>query len=109
MRGRSPAGIWSRSALPEVVPVFQVLDEPRILRLPPEHLPGDLAGDRVVHPDGPPRVRGLGDTAAALAARTCMIIMQVAFAQWVDNPDQIPFQQRARDALAQLREIAVAG
>ena len=38
-----------------------------------------------------------------------MIIMQVAFAQWVDDPDQIPFQQRARDALAQLREIAVAG
>jgi AcrR family transcriptional regulator len=55
------------------------------------------------------RARGLGDTAATLAARTCMIIMQVAFEQWVDGPDQTPFQQIARDALAQLREIAATG
>jgi hypothetical protein len=54
------------------------------------------------------RARGLGNTAAALAARTGMIIMQVAFEQWVDDPDQAPFQQIASDALAQLREIAAA-
>src|SRR3979409_1207658 len=39
-----------RSALPEVVPVLQVLDEPRMRRLPPEHLPRHLTGGRVVHP-----------------------------------------------------------
>jgi len=55
------------------------------------------------------RARGLGDTAATLAARTCTTIMHVAFEQWVDDPDQAPFQQIARDALAQLREIASAG
>jgi AcrR family transcriptional regulator len=55
------------------------------------------------------RARGLGDTAATLAARTCTIIMQVAFEQWVDDPNRAPFQRIARDALAQLREIAAAG
>jgi AcrR family transcriptional regulator len=55
------------------------------------------------------RARGLGDTAATVAARTCMIIMQITFEQWVDNPDQAPFRQIAGDALAQLREIASAG
>jgi AcrR family transcriptional regulator len=55
------------------------------------------------------RERGLGDTAATLAARTCLIIMQVAFEQWVDDPNQTPFKQIASDALAQLREIAAAG
>src|SRR5579875_2125261 len=39
-----------RSALPEVVAVLQVLEEPRMRRLPSEHLPRHLAGDRVVHP-----------------------------------------------------------
>jgi hypothetical protein len=55
------------------------------------------------------RARGLGDTAAALAARTCMIVMQVTLEQWVDDPDRTPFEQIARDALAQLREIAATG
>jgi AcrR family transcriptional regulator len=55
------------------------------------------------------RARGLGDTPATLAARTGMITMQVAFEQWVDDPDRTPFQQVAHDALAQLREIAVTG
>jgi AcrR family transcriptional regulator len=54
------------------------------------------------------RARGLGDTAATVAARTGMIIMQVAFEQWVDDPDQQPFQQIAREALAELREFAAA-
>jgi AcrR family transcriptional regulator len=53
--------------------------------------------------------RGLGDAAATLAARTCLVVMQVAFEQWVDEPDRAPFQQVARDALAQLRQIAAAG
>jgi AcrR family transcriptional regulator len=52
------------------------------------------------------RARGLGDTAAALAARTGIIVMQLAFEQWVNDPHQAPFQQIARDALGQLREIA---
>jgi AcrR family transcriptional regulator len=55
------------------------------------------------------RARGLGDTAAALAARTCMIVMQVTLEQWIDDPARTPFQQIAQDALAQLREIASTG
>jgi AcrR family transcriptional regulator len=55
------------------------------------------------------RARGFGDTAAALAALMGTTIMHVAFEQWVDDPNQAPFQQIARDALAQLREIAVSG
>jgi AcrR family transcriptional regulator len=55
------------------------------------------------------RARGLGDTAAALAARTGTTVMQLAWEQWVDDPDQTPFQQIARDALVQLKEIAATG
>jgi AcrR family transcriptional regulator len=55
------------------------------------------------------RGRGFGDTAATLAAHTGTTIMHVAFVQWVNDPDQPPFQQIARDALAQLREIASTG
>ena len=55
------------------------------------------------------RGRGLSDTAATLAAHTGITIMHVAFEQWVDDPNQTPFQQIARDALAQLREIASTG
>jgi hypothetical protein len=42
------------------------------------------------------------------AALTGITIMHVAFEQWVDDPNRTPFQQIARDALAQLREIATA-
>jgi AcrR family transcriptional regulator len=52
------------------------------------------------------RARGIGDTAAALAARTCIIVMQFTYERWAGDPDQAPFRQIARDALAQLREIA---
>jgi AcrR family transcriptional regulator len=55
------------------------------------------------------RARGLGETAAALTAWTGTSILHVAFEQWVEDPDQTPFQQIARDALAQLREIAATG
>jgi AcrR family transcriptional regulator len=55
------------------------------------------------------RARGFGDPAATLAAWTGTTTMHVAFEQWVDDPDQTPFQQIARDALAQLREIATTG
>ena len=55
------------------------------------------------------RARGVGDTAATLAARTGTTIMGLAFEQWVDDPARRPFRQIARDALAQLREIASAG
>jgi AcrR family transcriptional regulator len=55
------------------------------------------------------RGRGLGDTAAALAAFTGTTVMHVAFVQWVGDPDQAPFQQIARDALTQLRELAATG
>ena len=55
------------------------------------------------------RARGLGDTAAALAALTGTTVMHVAYEQWVDDPNHTPFGQIARDALAQLREIAAAG
>jgi len=53
--------------------------------------------------------RGFGDTAASLAALMGTTILHVAFEQWVDDPDQTPYQQIARDALAQLREIAATG
>jgi hypothetical protein len=65
------------------VPVLQVLDEPRMRRLrlaPSSRYP---------------------DTGAT--------VMHVAFQQWVSDPSQAPFQPIARDALAQLREIASAG
>jgi AcrR family transcriptional regulator len=55
------------------------------------------------------RARGIGDTAAALAARTGATVMHIAFEQWVDDPAPTPFQQFARDALAELREIAATG
>jgi AcrR family transcriptional regulator len=54
------------------------------------------------------RARGFGETAADLAAHTGTTVMHVAFVQWVDDPDRTPFQQIARNALAQLREIASA-
>jgi AcrR family transcriptional regulator len=53
--------------------------------------------------------RGLGDTAATLAAHTGVTIMHVTFEQWVDDPNARPFQQVAMDALAELREIACPG
>jgi len=55
------------------------------------------------------RARGLGDTAANLAALAGTTVMHVAYEQWVDDPNHTPFGQIARDALAQLREIAAAG
>jgi AcrR family transcriptional regulator len=55
------------------------------------------------------RARGLDDTPAVLAAHTGVTIMHVAFEQWICDPDKAPFQQVARDALAQLRLLAAAG
>jgi AcrR family transcriptional regulator len=55
------------------------------------------------------RARGLGDTAATITAWTAATIMHVAFEQWVDDANQAPFKQVARDALAQLTEIVSAG
>ena len=55
------------------------------------------------------RARGFGDTAAILAAHMGITVMHVAFGQWVDDPDHAPFRQIARDALAQLGEIARTG
>ncbi len=55
------------------------------------------------------RARGLSDTAASLAAHMGTTIMHVAVEQWVGDSNQTPFQQIARDALAQLREISATG
>jgi AcrR family transcriptional regulator len=55
------------------------------------------------------RARGFDDTAATLAALTGTTVMHVAFEQWVGDPDQAPFEQIAREALARLRELAAAG
>jgi AcrR family transcriptional regulator len=55
------------------------------------------------------RARGFEDTTAALAALTGTTVMRVAFEKWVGDPDQAPFEQIAREALAQLRELAAAG
>jgi AcrR family transcriptional regulator len=51
------------------------------------------------------RARGLGSTDAVLAARAGTLVMQATFERWVDNPDQAPFRQIARQALAELREL----
>jgi AcrR family transcriptional regulator len=51
------------------------------------------------------RGRGLGGTAADLAARTGTTIMNVAFVHWVNDPHKTPFQQTAKDVLAQFREL----
>ena len=55
------------------------------------------------------RARGVGETAAALAAWTGTTVMHVAFEQWVGDPARAPFERIARDALAELREITAAG
>jgi AcrR family transcriptional regulator len=55
------------------------------------------------------RARGFDDTTAALAAHTGTTLMHVAFVQWVNDPNQTPYQQIAREALARLREVAAAG
>lgn len=55
------------------------------------------------------RARGFDDTVASLAALTGTTILHVAYEQWVDDPARIPFAQLARDALAQLKELAAAG
>ncbi|MGH3167897.1 MAG: TetR family transcriptional regulator, partial [Trebonia sp.] len=55
------------------------------------------------------RARGIGDTAAALAARTGTTIMHITFQQWVDDPARTPFQQIARNTLTELRQIATVG
>jgi hypothetical protein len=55
------------------------------------------------------RARGFEDTTATLAALTGTTVMRVAFEKWVGDPDGAPFEQIARDALAQLRELAAAG
>lgn len=55
------------------------------------------------------RARGFDDTAAALTVGMGTIVMRVAFQQWIDDPDQTPFQRIVRAALAQFREIASAG
>ena len=54
------------------------------------------------------RARGIEDTAATLAARTGATVMGLAFEQWVRAPGQATFAQVARDALAQLRDLATA-
>jgi AcrR family transcriptional regulator len=55
------------------------------------------------------RARGIDGTAATLAAQLGTSVMHVAFEQWVTDPDKAPFQRVARDALSQLREIALGG
>ena len=51
------------------------------------------------------RERGLGDTAADLAAHTAITVMRISYGQWVDDPQRRPFEQIAKEALAQLREL----
>lgn len=55
------------------------------------------------------RARGLGDTAATLAAHIGSTVIHVAYGQWAEDPQRRPFQQIARDVLAQFREVAVKG
>jgi len=45
------------------------------------------------------RAKGFDDTAATLAAHTAATVMHVAFVQWVDDPQQTPFKQVAKNAL----------
>lgn len=52
------------------------------------------------------RARGVAETPAALAALTGTTVMHVAYQQWAVDQDRTPFRQFARDAMAQLRELA---
>jgi AcrR family transcriptional regulator len=54
------------------------------------------------------RARGLDGPTATLAAYTGQTVMHIAYEQWVNDPDQTPFQQIAREGLAHLREFAAA-
>jgi hypothetical protein len=50
-----------------------------------------------------------GHTELPLDGGQRLTVMNVAFEQWVDDASRTPFRQLAREALAQLREIAAAG
>lgn len=60
--------------------------------------------DRPAQPSADARV-STGKT----AAHTGTTVLHVAFEQWVNDPGHAPFQQIARDTLAQFREIAATG
>jgi AcrR family transcriptional regulator len=52
------------------------------------------------------RARGVGDTAAILAAEAGISVMRVAYDQWIDESNQDTLQHLAAESLAQLREVA---
>jgi AcrR family transcriptional regulator len=55
------------------------------------------------------RAKGVDDKAASLAALTGTAILHVVYEQWVSDPGGASFAQLAREALAQLKELAAAG
>jgi AcrR family transcriptional regulator len=52
------------------------------------------------------RARGVGDTAAILAAEAGISVMRVAYDQWIDGSNQDTLQHLAAESLAELREVA---
>jgi AcrR family transcriptional regulator len=54
------------------------------------------------------RARGIGDSAAVLAADVGISVMRAAFERWVDETDGESLRYFIRESLAQLREVAAA-
>jgi AcrR family transcriptional regulator len=55
------------------------------------------------------RARGIGDTAAILAADAGISVFRAAFQRWVDETTQQSLRQLIGESLTQLREVAAAG
>ncbi|HUN37137.1 MAG TPA: TetR family transcriptional regulator [Trebonia sp.] len=53
--------------------------------------------------------RGLGGTAAAIAAYSAITLMHLSYEQWADESCRQTFQEIAREALGQLKEIVATG
>jgi AcrR family transcriptional regulator len=52
------------------------------------------------------RARGIGGTAAVLAAQAGVNVMFVAVERWIDPANQAPLRELVADSLAELRELA---
>jgi AcrR family transcriptional regulator len=55
------------------------------------------------------RRRGVPEPDASLAAQTGIVVLRVAFEQWVNDPDSADLPQIMRESLERLRAIATPG
>jgi AcrR family transcriptional regulator len=52
------------------------------------------------------RARGIGDSAAALAAETGIAVFKVAFERWIHGPDRLDLPTTIREVLEELQSLA---